>query len=134
MKTKHIALVAAGLISCLSGCVSNPTALALVNPDAACRSQPGSDGYLKVYTATQTVEVDFGAYFHPHMGYNVSGADGRPVEFVPNHTSNLDESPDEVALPPGRYNIVAESAWRGLVTVPVTIERGKTTIVRLDQA
>jgi hypothetical protein len=132
MRTKHIALFAAGVIFGLAGCVSSPTVLAPVGPDATARPQAGPQGYLKVFTATQAIEVDFGAYFHPHMGYDISDAEGRQVEFVPNHTSDLDESPDEVALPPGNYNVVAESTWLGLVKVPVAVQKGKTTVVRLD--
>ncbi len=55
------------------------------------------------------------------------------VKFVPNHAYNMDEWPDNVRLPAGNYNIVAESTCCGLVTVPAVIERGKTTTVHLDR-
>jgi len=45
----------------------------------------------------------------------------------------MDEWPDEVPLAAGNYNIVAESTCCGLVTVPVVIQQGKTTIVHLDR-
>jgi len=54
------------------------------------------------------------------------------VKFVPNHASNMDEWPDQVKLPAGNYSLVAESSGYGLVTVPVAIAAGKTTVVRLQ--
>jgi hypothetical protein len=132
MKTKYTALIGAGILSCLAGCVSNPLALAPVGPDAVSRALPGRQGYLEVFTATQTIDVDFQAYFHPHMGYDINDAAGRSVRFVQNHTSNMDESPELVTLPPGNYEVVAESTWCGLVGVPVVVQKGKTTVVHLD--
>jgi len=132
MKTRHIALVASLIPVLLAGCVSNPTSLATVGPDTRGRLQAGPDGYLQVYTATETVEVDFKTDFHPHMGYSINDPTGKSSKFVANHTSDLDESPDKVELPPGNYTIVAESTWQGLVSVPVVISKGRTTVVRLD--
>lgn len=131
---KNVMVLSAALLAGLfSGCATAPTPLAgNVGPDLSVTPVSGPDGYLKVYTATQTVEVDFKADFKPHMGYQVTDTAGHKVEFVPNHTSNLDESPDVVALRPGSYDIVAESATCGLLKVAVTIERGRTTIVHLD--
>jgi hypothetical protein len=132
MKTKYIALIAVCIVPCIAGCVSNPTALSTVGPDTTVRARSEQTGYLEVFTATRTVDVDFEAYFNPHMGYNIEDASGQRIKFVANHTSDMDECPDFVALPPGSYRIVAESAWCGLVTVPVAIQSGKTTAVHLD--
>jgi hypothetical protein len=133
MKNKSLSLLlAAGLASGLAGCVSNPTALASVGPEAHGRIGPGPKGYLEVFTATRTVDVDFHSYFSPHMGYDINDLTGQCVKFVPNHTSDLDEAPDRVALSPGTYKVVAESAWCGLVSVPVVVQPGKTTVVHLD--
>ena len=117
---------------CLTGCASVPMALAPVGPDALATASRGPEGYLEVFTATQTIDVDFQAYFHPHMGYDINDAAGKNVMFVANHSSNMDESPTQASLPPGNYTVVAESTWCGLVAVPVVIEKGKTTIVHLD--
>ena len=132
MKTTHLALIGAALIAGMTGCISNPIALAPVGPDAISRALPGPGGYLKVFTATQPIDVDFETTFHPHMGYNINDDAGKSVQFVPNHTSAMDESPDQVTLPPGNYNIVAQSTWCGLVKVPVVIQKGKTTVIHLD--
>ena len=135
MKAPLAGLVAAFTFSLLvSGCASAGSALALapVGPEAQGRPWPGPDGYLEVFSATRTVDVDFRAYFNPHTDYEIRDTSGKRVRFVPNHASNMDESPDQVTLPPGNYNVVAQSAWCGLVTVPVTIQQGKTTVVHLD--
>jgi hypothetical protein len=133
MKTKYLSLLlAAGIVPGLAGCISAPTPLALVGPDAHGRMGAGPEGYLEVFTATQTIDVDFHSYFSPHLGYDVNDLSGQCVKFVPNHTSDLDEAPDRVALPPGTYQVVAESTWCGLVSVPVVVQPGKTTVVHLD--
>jgi hypothetical protein len=132
MKTKLIALLSVGIVPCFAGCVSNPLALAPVGPDLVSRAAPGADGYLKVFTATQTVDVDFEAYFNPHLGYEIDDQAGKCVKYVANHASEMDETPDTVSLPPGNYKIVAESTWCGLVTMPVAIQRGQTTTIHLD--
>ena len=119
MKTTHLALLLAGIIPCVTGCRSPPT-------------NPAPIGYLKVFTATTRVEVAVNTDFHPHVGYEIDDASGAKIRFVSNHTSSLDEAPSVVALPPGNYTIVAESTWRGLVKLPVVIQPGETTVIRLD--
>jgi len=80
------------------------------------------------------IASDDPTYFNLHTGYDIINDESRKgVKFVPNHTSNMDEWPDEVKLPVGNYNVVAESTCCGLVTVPVNIQTGKTTIVHLDR-
>jgi hypothetical protein len=139
MKIRSIALIGAAAIPFLSGCISTPITLSSAGPDPISRATPGSRGCLQVFTATETRTVeaevaitDYHAYFHPHVGYDINDESGKIVKFVPNHASDMDESPDQVKLPAGKYTVLAESAGSGLVTVPVVIEDGKTTIVHLD--
>jgi hypothetical protein len=132
MKTTYITLLAAALLPCLAGCISNPMALAPVGPGAIGHASSGTEGFLQVFTATTKVDTDFESYFYPHLGYDVEDLAGKTVKFVANHDSDMDEVPDTVSLPPGHYKIVAMSTWCGLVTVPVSIEPGQTTIVHLD--
>ena len=135
MKIKNVALIGAGIIPLLTGCVSSPTALAPVGPDAISLAAPGSNGYLQVFSATQKsmpFASDDPTYFELHTGYDINDAAGKSVKFVPNHASNMDEWPDEVRLTAGNYNIVAESTCCGIVTLPVSIQQGKTTVVHLD--
>jgi hypothetical protein len=133
MKTPSILLLlCATAAPCLAGCTTTSLTVAPVGPGADSRSVAGADGFLKVFTATHKVDVDFEAYFNPHASYRVEDVSGRTVKFVQNHSSDQDEAPDMVGLPAGRYNVVAESTWYGMVTVPVVIEQGKTTVVQLD--
>lgn len=137
MKLKMIVLLGSASIPILCGCMGSPTQLSTVGPDPAGRAWAGAKGGLQVFSATETranelVTVDYHGYFHPHSGYDVKDESGKTVRFVPNHASIMDEWPEQVALPAGHYNVVAESARCGLVTVPVLIEPGKTTVVHLD--
>jgi hypothetical protein len=135
MKIKHIVTTGVGIISIMTGCASNPRALAPVGPAADSRVSPGTNGYLQVFSETQKsppIASDDPTYFNLHTGYDINDAAGKSVKYVPNHASNMDEWPDQVKLPAGNYNIVAKSSSYGLVTVPVIIEAGKTTVVRLD--
>jgi hypothetical protein len=136
VKIKYVALIGAGIIPILGGCVSTQMTLAPVGPGAISRAVPGSNGYLQVFSATEKsppIASDDPTYFNLHSGYDINDAAGKSVKFVPNHASNMDEWPDEVRLKAGKYNIVAESTCCGLVTVPVVIQQGKTTIVHLDK-
>jgi len=133
MKVPSILLfLCASTLPGVAACATTSVTVAPVGPGLTSRSVSGAAGYLKVFTATHQVDVDFEAYFHPHAGYRVEDNAGRTVKFVPNHSSDEDEAPDVVGLPPGRYNVVGESTWYGIVTVPVVIEQGKTTMVQLD--
>ena len=73
----------------------------------------GAKGYLQVFSATEksnAVASDDYTYFNLHSGYDINDASRKSVKFLPNHASNMDEWPDQVTLPAGNYNIVAESA------------------------
>jgi hypothetical protein len=121
----------------VAGCASNPLALAPVGPEPGRPAGAGANGALQVFSATQQStqigDIGPGSFFHPHSGYDIDDASGQRVKFVFNHASDMDEWPDLVKLPAGHYQIVAESACCGQVTVPVVIENGKTTVVHLDR-
>ena len=129
----------ANVIAALAILVFASTALAqyerAVGPNPTSRAVSGRKGYLQVFTATQkslSFASDDNHLFNLHTSYDIYDQSGRNVAFVPNHMSNMDEWPDQVALPPGNYRIVAQSTWCGLVTVTVMIQKGKTTLVHLD--
>jgi hypothetical protein len=77
------------------------------------------------------VEVDFNVYFDLHTAYDIEDASGNLFKFVPNHGSNIDETPDPVNLPPGDYTVVARSTG-GMVRFSVGIRSGEITRVHLD--
>jgi hypothetical protein len=135
MKIKNIVLIGSAIIPFLAGCASKPITLPVVGPEPTSRATVDSKGYLQVFSATEkssSVASDDPTSFNLHTGYDINDESGKSVKFVPNHASNMDESPDTVRLPAGKYNIVAVSTSCGQVTVPVVIQNGKTTIVHLD--
>jgi hypothetical protein len=135
MKLHNTAFLSAGLLPLLAGCVTTPLALAPVGPQTTRPAAPVSPGELQVFSATvksiPTASDDL-TCFDLHTGYAIHDAAGQTLTFVPNHDGNLDEWPDQVPLPAGHYTVLAQSARFGLVSVPVAIQAGATTIVRLE--
>lgn len=138
MKINCFTIPGVALAAFLAGCASTPTALSPVGPNPASHvavAPDTSDGYLQVYSATEKspgVAGDDAIAFDLHSSYVVNGTDGKSVKFVANHASDMDEWPDQVKLPTGNYNIMAQSSWCGQVSVPVVIQTGKITVVHLD--
>ncbi len=132
MKTLNLILMLGTTALLAAGCVTKPLVLDTVGPSHARWSPPGSRGYLKVYSATETDPIGDTTYYYPHTSYRVFDPAGKLVKFVPNHIGNMDESPAWVALPTGNYLVKAQSDVYGWVTVPVVIEAGITTTVHLQ--
>jgi hypothetical protein len=89
------------------------------------------NGYLTVYTATDRFE-DGGVAYYPHSSYLIYTTDGKLFKKVDNHVAPSDDNPELVTLPPGRYTIEARSENEGYVRVAVSIDRGRRTLVDLD--
>jgi hypothetical protein len=100
-------------------------------PGSPTGAAPG--GYLKVYTAT--VEHEFGgnSSYYPHRSYFVYDAQGKTlVHRVQNHVGTMDETPALVALPVGRYQVLADDRGYGRTMFPVMIRPRQTTVLHLD--
>ena len=137
MKIKPLFVLGAVLLPLVAGAASTPKTLAPVGPEPSCCrcAATGVNGYLTVFTATQKsapLASDDSWRFDLHTGYDLYDQAGKLLKFVPNHASDLDESPDRVTLADGQYKIVALSGQYGRVTVPVIIENGKSTVVHLE--
>jgi hypothetical protein len=132
MKTAYFSLCGAGALAILAGCASAPIVVSPVGPEPVSVAASASEGYLQVFTDTETHEIGKNTKYYPHTDYSVHDDSGRVVEFVANHIGNMDETPARVTLPANRYNIVAESSSYGRVTVPVVIQAGRLTIIHLD--
>jgi hypothetical protein len=123
------------MVAALTGCVSKPIALAPVGPAAGAATSSSNKGSLEVFSATEkSLPTDSEDHWVCDLptGYEIYDASGKDYKFVANHLDNMDEWPDTVQLPAGHYTVEARSRYCGVVTVPVTIEKGKTTVVHLD--
>jgi hypothetical protein len=91
-----------------------------------------AQGYLKVYSATDEYN-DGGLAYYSHSSYAIYTTDGKLFKSVENHVSPTDESPDLVALPAGRYLVIARSEDHGDVGIHVSIKAGRLTVLDLDR-
>jgi hypothetical protein len=87
------------------------------------------NGFLKVYSAAEWVADDDWPSLLKYTNYQIDAADGTLFKKVPND----DQDPTRVILPKGTYTIVAQSGTSGMVSVPVAIETGKTTVLHLER-
>jgi hypothetical protein len=70
--------------------------------------------------------------WYQHTDYRVYNLQGKLVKRVDNTIGRYEQAPRRVALPAGRYLVKAQAKDYFWVEVPVTIERGRTTRVHLD--
>jgi hypothetical protein len=128
-----------GLVSLLVGCSSTPVALAPIGPNPAGNERIASKGELQVFSnlAEQSDNENQGStdpapLWHQHADYNLYDMQGKLVKHVDNTVGHYEQAPRRVVLPAGRYLVKARAKDYLQVEVPVTIERGRTTRVHLD--
>jgi hypothetical protein len=118
----------------LVGCASNGHGLVLASvgpPDL--RPGTGPDGSLVVFSAyDQNAHLNSLPYRRVHSDYTILTANGKLLRTVHNDNGTTVESPKEVLLPVGRYQVVARANGYGAVTVPVVICSNQTTTVHLE--
>jgi hypothetical protein len=95
-------------------------------------SCPQGQGSLVIKTPTGLAYAGSTMYF-PHLSYFIESKNGWSVRRVANHSSQIDENPQEIQLPAGRYTLVAEADSLGKVRVPLAINSGTLTIVVLQR-
>ena len=107
--------------------------LAPVGPLSGARAAllANEDGYLRVYSATET-RNDGGIIYYPHTPYSIYTSEGKHFKGVLNHAGADDQKPMTVPLPPGRYAVYAQAEGFGQVTVPVLIVSARMTVVFLE--
>lgn len=127
-----------GAFACawLAGCASsNQARIEPVGPrPSAAAVQSGDNGTLIVYSAFAT-DADFynrNPYGRRYTDYKILTADGHLVEKVHNNNDTVVQDAVPVNLPPGSYQVKAQSNGYGRVTVPVVIAANQTTILHLD--
>jgi len=120
----------------VSGCVSERNHLVLdpVGPVHASVPKKSGEGFLIVYSA-----YDVGAHFYSSRfderefsDYSIFDANGKLLNKVHNSTDSLIEEPATVSLSPGQYKVIAMANGYGEVTVPVTIEKDRQTVLHLE--
>ena len=133
-----IPLLAVTAGALLTGCATHhPLALETVGP---ARFQPmtldatATAGSLMVYSAYRR-NADFNALDSrrpEYSDYKIFAADGTLLEHVQNNSGTALQDPVAVALPPGKYTVIARANGYGFVTVPVLVAARQTTVLHLE--
>lgn len=137
MKSIYLFL-GAGLVLSFVGCASTPVAVAPVGPNSFGIATASSQGELEVYSSlsqqcdSQSENEGGNPIWYQHSNYSIYNKDGRLLERIINSVGHYDTDPRPVVLPPGQYIVKARATDYFWVRVPVTIERGRTTRVHLD--
>jgi hypothetical protein len=133
----NVILAVSGIGLFLAGCATANNGMVLegVGPDPASPVDTVAiTGTLLVYSAYE-VNADFNIR-DPHRpqytDYQILTADGKLQQRVHNCTDTILQRPKIVDLPAGTYCVIAEANGYGAVTVPVTIQAGKDTILHLE--
>lgn len=135
---KIIVLITIATSAFLLGCAGErPVALAPVGPPPAMPApMSGGVGSLIVYSARESA-ADFNARDSrrpEYSDYAILNATGGQLRRVRNNSGAIFQEPATVPLAPGNYQVVARANGYGLVTVPVVIQSGKITTMRLDRS
>jgi hypothetical protein len=130
-------ILGAGLISILTGCSTTPVAVATVGPNPASSERMVSNGELQVFSSLAEQsdnqnQASKDPVWYQHADYRIYDLHGKLVKRVDNTIGHYEQAPRRVALPPGKYLVRAPAKDYLQVEVPVTIERGRTTSVHLD--
>jgi hypothetical protein len=146
-KIVGLAGVMVGLVACASTPVHYQLSQA-VGPAPKANADIEVQSGLQVYSARQRKDVDvnqeewlmnndFGKneflYEAAPSDYSIYTESGTLLMRVHNARRVDDERAAVVALPPGRYEVLAHARQVGEVTVPVVIEPGKLTVVNLQR-
>ena len=137
MKSIRFFLAAATLLGA-SGCATPPVVVAPVGPNPVKVKTAGSMGSLQVFSREvardddQNQGGDGDSAWRQHTDYNIYDLHGKLVKHVYNATGHYAEAPERVVLPVGRYLVKAQAKDYFWIKAPVTIERGRTTRVHLD--
>lgn len=126
LSTAGVILLSAGFL--ISGCATGGN-----NPMPGSSAVFPDSGTLVVYSAYQATP-DFNQrdpYRPAYSDYKILAADGKLWRRVHNDSGTILQDPAQVELPAGTYQVVARKNGGGWVTLPVTIEAGRNTVVRL---
>jgi len=129
--TRHVripALAAVALI--LSACATPPLVVDQpIGPYEPAR--PSNLGTLIVYSDTESLNGD--PEYLVHTNYTVLTSEGALVLEVDNHNSTVDIHPTPIALPAGRYKVIAKNQRYGDVSLVAVIQPGRETVIDLNE-
>ncbi len=135
MKSNTKSKISVGLATLFAGVAGDLSAplpvLPTVGPGSGSHAAP--DGFLVVYTDTESPINTGDIQYYPHTGYKIYDSHGAFLRNVRNHMSERDERPMRVNLPAGKYTVVGRSENRGEVAVPVVVGSLRTTVVNLEK-
>jgi hypothetical protein len=144
MKSR-IQLYSQTCLTCLASCLiplcvscqtQRPLVLQSVGPASSGTSlgevDSRGEGFLKVFSATETRRVGHEGKYYPHTDYFIYNTNGSVFRRVENSVGPTDEAPALVDLPAGLYKIRVQADDYGRVIVPVLIEPWRTTRVYLE--
>lgn len=134
------AIIGAGLVMILDGCVSLPQApvtTAVVGPNPVALRSTSVQGELEVFsrlakrTDDQNLESTLPVWYQ-HSDYYLCDGNGKSLRHVFNAAGHYNSDPKIIRLPAGQYLVKAQAAPNARVEVPVIIKSGEITRVHLD--
>lgn len=125
-------LMVGGLVAVMTGCSSNPIAVAPVGPDPALSGYNASEGTLQVFSNIIGHNRGGNPPWYQHADYYLYDLQGKLLKHVNNTIGYYESAPPMVPLPAGTYLVKAPANDFMWVKVPVTIKGGQTTRVHLD--
>jgi hypothetical protein len=131
MKTILILMVAV-LVAVLTGCSTNPIAVAPVGPNPALSGHSVSEGTLQVFSNIIGHSRGDNPPWYQHADYYIYDLQGTLLKHVNNTIGYYESAPRMVPLHAGTYLVKAPANDYMWVKVPVTIKGGQTTRVHLD--
>ena len=132
MKTCVGALSFAVFFAAISGCASRPPLVIdqPIGPLDANALPPGA-GTLVVYSGQESFDGDSDHLVH--TAYTILDPAGAVVRKVANRDRVVDREPSQVSLPAGRYKVLAQDSYYGVVSLTADVQAGRKTVIDLNE-
>jgi hypothetical protein len=119
-------------VAVLSGCASRPPRVIdqPIGPLDANASSAGN-GTLVVYSGQESFNGD--PEYLVHTSYTILDPAGAVLRKVDNRGPVADRDPSQVLLPAGRYKVLAEDSYYGVVSLMADIQAGRKTVIDLNE-
>lgn len=134
MTSSAPAIVSHALVDAMNSSTLMCLLLLMSAPDCPSHARvavSSQTGDLVVYSETYAATPEQSEY-PAHTNYTIATSDDKVIAHVTNATGTFNSRPARVSLPAGQYHVRAQYNGGRFVTVPVTIEPNKTTVIDLD--